>query len=135
MPHPVGLPDLFLDRSLGRIAVPNALREYGLQLVTLSERYGIPADESIADEDWLSAAGERGEVVLMKDERIRYNRAEKEALIRFKVRAFCLTRQDLSGAQMAQRILDNLNSIVNTCRKPGPFIYAIHGRGIRELTL
>jgi hypothetical protein len=48
VPHPAGLPDLFLDRSLGRIQVPALLREAGLRLVTLAERYGIPEDEGIA---------------------------------------------------------------------------------------
>jgi hypothetical protein len=55
--HPAGLPDLFLDRSLGRIKVPALLRAAGLRLKTLSERYGIPADEAIADQDWLELAG------------------------------------------------------------------------------
>ena len=61
MPHPAGLPDLFLDRSLGRIQVPTLLREAGLRLVTLAERYGVPEDEGIADETWLADAGQRGE--------------------------------------------------------------------------
>ncbi len=33
--HPAGLPDLFCDRSLGRIKVPSLLRAAGLQLTTL----------------------------------------------------------------------------------------------------
>lgn len=49
MSHPDGLPDLFLDRSLGRIAVPRLLREVGLRLVTLAEHYGIPEDETITE--------------------------------------------------------------------------------------
>ena len=49
MSHPDGLPDLFLDRSLGRVRVPALLRAAELRLVTLSERYGIPADETVPD--------------------------------------------------------------------------------------
>jgi hypothetical protein len=41
VPHPDLLPDVFIDRSLGRIEVPRLLREAGLRLVTLAERYGI----------------------------------------------------------------------------------------------
>ena len=63
VPHPDGLPDLFLDRSLGRIKVPESLRAAGLRLVTLAEHYGIPADEEIADEDWLKLASSQGWVV------------------------------------------------------------------------
>ena len=43
--HPAGLPELFLDRSLGRIKVPQLLRDAGLRLITLAEHYGIPKDE------------------------------------------------------------------------------------------
>src|SRR4029450_880234 len=68
--HPDGLPDLFLDRSLGRIKVPRLLRAAGLRLVTLSEHYTIPADEDVADDEWLELAGSRGWAVLMKDTRI-----------------------------------------------------------------
>lgn len=78
--HPDGLPDLFLDRSLGRIKVPRLLRAAGLPLVTLAEHYGIPDDEDVADTEWLALAGARGWVVFMKDNRIRYNRAEPAAV-------------------------------------------------------
>lgn len=57
---------------MGRIQVPQRLRDAGLRLVTLAERYGVPADEMITDEQWLRDAGLRGEAVFMKDERIRY---------------------------------------------------------------
>ena len=59
MPHPAQLPDVFLDRSLGRVKVPQLLRDAGLRLLTLAERYGIPADEGVSDEEWLAeVAGE-----------------------------------------------------------------------------
>ena len=74
MPHPDGLPDLFIDRSLGRIKVPQLLRAAGLRPITLAEHYGIPADEEIADEGWLKLASPQDWVVFMKDARIRYNR-------------------------------------------------------------
>jgi hypothetical protein len=91
--HPEGLPDLFLDRSLGRRQVPALLREAGLRLHTLAEVYGVPADEDVADTAWLELAGHRGWPVLMKDERIRYRPS------------------------------------------PGPFLYAVSGRGLRRLNL
>ena len=57
MSHPNGLPDLFLGRSLGRKVVPTILRAEGLRLITLSEHYGIPVDETIDDDEWLELAG------------------------------------------------------------------------------
>ncbi len=135
MSHPDGLPDLFLDRSLGRIKVPALLRAAGLRLVTLAEHYGIPADEAIPDEDWLEVAGTQGWVVFMKDTRIRYNPAEREAVKAHKVRCFCLSSQSLTGDAMSTRFLNNLARITTACDEPGPFIYAVHKNRIEELTL
>ena len=64
------------------------LRAAGLRLTTLAEHYGIPADEAISDVTWLRDAGLRQEVVFMKDSRVRYNPAEKQAVQAFRVRAF-----------------------------------------------
>jgi hypothetical protein len=58
--HPVGLPTLFIDRSLGRRQVPDLLGAAGPRLHTLAEVYGIPAYETIADVEWLMRAGEEG---------------------------------------------------------------------------
>ena len=133
MSHPDGLPDLFLDRSLGGIKVPSLLRAVGLRLVTLSEHYGIPADEGIRDEEWLELAGRRGWTVLMKDAQIRHNKAERAAVEHHRVRCFCLTRQDLSGQAMAERFLDHLDAIASACAETGPFIYAVHQARIERL--
>jgi PIN like domain len=133
--HPDGLPDLFLDRSLGRIKVPRLLRAAGLRLVTLSEHYTIPADEGIADDEWLGLAGSRGWVVFMKDTRIRYNRAEREAVKAHCVRCFCLANQNLGADEMAARFLDNLGAIGRACEQPGPFMYAVHRTRVEKLSL
>ena len=135
MSHPAGLPDLFLDRSLGRITVPRLLRDAGLRLLTLSEHYGVPADEEVADEEWLALAGRGGWAVLMKDKRIRYNRRERDVVRAFRVRCFCLASQRLTGEEMARRYLRNLDVIIRACQEDGPFIYAVHHNRIERLTL
>jgi PIN like domain len=133
--HPDGLPDLFLDRSLGRIKVPLLLRAAGLRLTTLAEHYGIPADESVADDNWLRLAGSRDWVVFMKDTRVRYNRPERQAVKAHGVRCFCLANQNLTGDEMAGRFLNNLDAIVRACNEPGPFIYAVHQTRIEKLPI
>ena len=134
MPHPDGLPDLFLDRSLGRIAVPSLLRAAGLRLVTLAERYGLGPDEGVVDEVWLRDASANGEAVFLKDVRVRYNVAEKAAITRSGARCFCIPRGDLTGSEMAERYLSNLDRIVEACSDPGPFVYSIQlGRLVRLL--
>jgi hypothetical protein len=133
--HPAGLPDLFLDRSLGRIKVPQLLRAAGLQLVTLGEHYGIPADENVRDEEWLALVAQQGWVALHKDPSIRRNVAERRAIVEHGTRTFSLTRQDLLADEMARRFLDNLEAITEACSEPGPFVYAVHGNRIEPLDL
>lgn len=133
MSHPDGLPDLFLDRSLGRIQVPDLLRAHGLRLVTLAEVYGFPADEEIDDITWLADAGRHGWAVLMKDARIRRRSAEQRALIDHRVRAFCLAAGSLRSAEMAERFVTNLGAMAAACSYPGPFIYAVHATRIVRL--
>ena len=135
MSHPDGLPDLFIDRSLGRKQVPALLRAAGLRLVTLAEHYGIPVDQNVTDEDWLQLAGEQGWAVFTKDARIRYKRAEKEAISKYRVRCFCLRGKNLRAEGLAQRFLDNLARIVKACESPGPLIYAVHKDRIEKLDI
>ena len=133
--HPDGLPDLFLDRSLGRRQVPALLREAGLRLHTLAEVYGVPADQDVIDTAWLQLAGERRWPVLMKDERIPYRSAERAALVAHQVQAFCLTGGNLRGAEMAEQYLAVINDLARACEAPGPFLYAVSARGVRRLDL
>ncbi len=133
--HPQGLPDLFLDRSLGRVQVPTLLRATGLRVRTLSEEYGAPADEDVPDTEWLAHAGQRGWPVLMKDERIRYRPAERAAVIAFGVQAFCLTNGNLRAAAMANQLLAVIDKIATACGQPGPFLYAVSPAGLRGIDL
>ncbi len=135
MSHPAGLPDLFLDRSLGRLKVPALLREAGLQLTTLSEHYGVPADAQVADEDWLELAGSRGWVVPMEDKRIRYRRPELDAVKRYRVRCFCLASQDLPAQEMADRFLRCLPAMIEARGDSGPFVYMVYKDRIRIVDL
>ena len=135
MSHPAGLPDIFVDRSLGRHKVPARLRAAELRLVTLAEHYGMPADEKIKDEEWLRLVGGQGWVAFTKDTRLRYNRAGKEALSTYRVRCFGLTGKNLRADELAQRFLDNLPAITKACGNPGPFVYAVHRNRIEQLAL
>ena len=118
MSHPAGLPDLFIDRSLGRILVPHILRAAGLRLTTLAERYGVPADETVSDVTWLSEAGQRGEAVFMKDARVRYNPAEKQAVHESRVKA-CGSNRVLAGQRARGRATpDEMGS--NRCEQGCP---------------
>ncbi len=133
--HPDGLPDVFVDRSLGRIQVPGLLRAVALRLITLAEHYGIPADQDVEDVTWLELVGQRNWIALMKDSEIRRRPAERAAVKSYAVRAFCLSAGSLPAADMAARFIDNLQAITEACVDAGPFIYAVHVSRITRLSL
>ncbi|MEO8696316.1 MAG: hypothetical protein ABI658_22565 [Acidimicrobiales bacterium] len=136
MSHPEGLPDLFLDRSLGRIKVAHLLRSHGLRLTTLAEHYGMPRDETVADVEWLELVGTRGWVALMKDDRIRYQPEERAALRRFAVRCFVITNANLTAEAMADRFIHRLDAMTRACkRRKGPFLYSVGERRLTEIRL
>ena len=86
-------PEFLIDRSLGRVTVPAALRGAGVTVWTLAEIYGERRAQDTEDEEWIALAGERGWAYLSKDDRIRRRPAELQALIDGRVRAFCLTNR------------------------------------------
>lgn len=119
------LPKFFLDRSLGRRAVPDALRTAGWDVITLAEHYGMPADEQVADTEWIEEAAGRGWPILMKDKRIRHRRAEIDAVATHRARCFVITRGDLPSAEMVKRLVANQAAILIAVTEPGPFIYSV----------
>ena len=74
--------------------------------------------------------GNKGWVALTKDKRIRYQTKNREALTKNGVRCFCIMDQSLSGADLADRFLNNKESMVKACRQPGPFFYAVYSDNI-----
>ena len=126
-------PEFFIDRSLGRHAVPDALREAGAVVHVMADVYGERIGQGLADEEWLHDAGERGWVVLMKDSKIRYRPAELRVIIDHGLRAFCLTNANLRGAEMAARLVANLPRILRVAQEPGPYIYGVYVTSVRRL--
>lgn len=126
-------PEFFIDRSLGRRHLADALRGLGYVVHTLSSVYGEQAGQQVADEEWLRDAGVAGWIVLMKDDAIRRRPAERDALTDAGVRAFCLTNAQLRAAEQTERFISNRHRIVQQARKPGPYIYGVYDRGLRRL--
>jgi hypothetical protein len=125
-------PRFFLDRNLGRYAVPQGLREAGWEVITLAERYGVPEDENIPDVQWMREAAENDEAVLMCDDAIRKkNPEERRVLIEVRLRAFVINSQ-LPAAEVVQRFLYNRADIEQACERPGPFVYRVHPRKIES---
>ena len=133
MSPPTPQPKFFIDRSLGRVAVPNGLRDGGWDDVTLADYYGMPRDEEVADTEWIADAASRGWAILMKDKRIRYRRAEIDALIQYQAQCFVVTRGDLPSAEMASRFLTVRQAIFEAVATPGPYLYAVQADRIDRL--
>jgi hypothetical protein len=130
---PEDSPEFFVDRSLGQQQLPDAIQRVGYVVHTLVSVYGQRAGERIADEHWLERCGTEGWVVLTKDDAIRRRPLERQALERHGVRAFILTTASLTGPQQVDRIMTNLNRIIQRSRKPGPSICAIYQRRVVQI--
>lgn len=112
----------FVDRSLGRKAIPEALRTVGARVEIHDDH--LPQDAR--DEEWLAYIGERNWVALTQDARIRYHELEFKALLRAKVRAFVLTAKGLRGEKNAAIIVKALPAMLRFLAKhPGPFVARI----------
>jgi hypothetical protein len=124
-------PHFFVDRSLGAVQVPQLLREAGWILTTLVEHYEKPTDESVADVEWLGLCGEHGWPVLMKDEKIRYRTAEREALVEAGVTAFCLGSGNLRSAEMAEIFIQHRDVVWETAARGGAAIWVLSRQQVR----
>ena len=109
-------PPLFIDRSLGRLAIATALRAQGAEVHTHDAHF--PQDAR--DEEWLAQVGRRGWAVISKDTRIRYRQTELAALIAGGVRAFVLTRGDRSGPEMAAILVNALPHVARFSARHEP---------------
>lgn len=113
-------PVFFVDRSLGRKVIPDALRAAGEEIRVHDDYF--PQDAK--DEVWLAEAGRQGWIVLTKDKQIRYREVEVRTLLEARVRAFILTAKgDLTGAEVGQIFVQAMPAIKKLCRtRPPPFI-------------
>lgn len=66
---------------------------------------------------WLRAAGVHQWVVITRDDRIRYNQLEKEAVLAARLRFFCITSSSLTGDQAATLVLSALGAMARICRQ------------------
>jgi heme-degrading monooxygenase HmoA len=125
-------PEFFVDRSLGRHMVPEALRARGFTVHTMADVYPDGEDERVIDTRWITEADEAGWVALTKDERIFRNPEEQDALVRSRLCVFAITNQHLTGPEMAERLVVNINRIVQRSRKRGPFVDVIYRESVER---
>jgi PIN like domain len=75
--------------------------------------------QNAADQHWIAEVGEKGWVVLIKHDRIRYRPAALAAYRRHKVRVFIFGSGEMKAQEMADAFLKALPKISPVCCSPG----------------
>jgi hypothetical protein len=121
-------PELFCDRSLGHRKVPERLRQVHPVVIAHDDLFPQDTDDQV----WLKIAGERGWVVLTRDDRIRYRPAEQRALIEAGTAVFCLNpSKGMTAEEWAEAFAAALPKILSTVAKnpSGGYIMGINKKG------
>ena len=114
----------FLDRSVGRHDVANALRQRGFEVVLMHELYPDGSDQSVGDDDWIARVSDLDHIAITKD--LNIVRAHGRAIQKSGIRLFAFDSARLTGSEMAGRIDRHLNRVLQRASKPGPYFYVIH---------
>ena len=125
---------VFLDRSIGTKKIALALRELGVDVQTIQDRYG-DASSTVKDVRWIADATQDGRILIGADQRIRYNPLERQTLCIHAARCFTFPRGNLTAAQMIDRIVLHLPSIAQLAEQPGPFVYHISADAVVRMNL
>jgi hypothetical protein len=121
------LPEVFLDRSLGSLAIAVELRKVGYTVHTMRAVYSEKTSQRVADEKWLKKCGKANWVAFSKDQGLRDPRtSEHRALVKWKVRAFILSNAKMKEKVQIARFVKNRNRIAMKCRQPGPFVAVVY---------
>lgn len=117
----------FFDVNIGENLV-YGLRCFGENVVHSKELNF----ENVEDSVWLQYIGERGLVLITRDERVRLNPAEITAIHKYKVKAFFVGGKNIGKCQLIRQIVRIWPRIKELSRKERPpFIYRIRPNGER----
>ena len=113
--------EIFIDRSLGRIAVP--LEEAGAKIHLHDDYF----EQDVDDQEWLTEVGKHDWIVLTKDKWIRRRAIEREALLNANLKVFCFMSGSIPFVQMAEAIAKALPRIAEiTLANDPPFIAGVY---------
>lgn len=121
----------FIDRSLGIEPLRTELAKADLRVEIHDDHFARDEEDRV----WLQAVGERGWVVLTKDQRLRYRPLEIAALRASNARVFVLTAGNLRGSEIAAVFLTALPRIYELLQAmPGPFVARVSRPGNVRIT-
>ena len=90
--------------------MPEALRAAGVEIRVHDELFPQGTEDVV----WLRV---NGWIVITRDDQIRYNQLEKEAVIAARLRFFSITSSSLTGEEAAALILSALEKMSRLCRQ------------------
>lgn len=103
------------------------LKQSGIEATTVTEHLA----RGTADPVWLEYCGKNNLIAISKDKKIRYSPLSLAAINNFHVKLFILSEGNLTGEDIAQRIIQAMSKIRRfNDSNQGPFIVKIYRGGI-----
>ena len=93
--------------------IAEALRAAGVEIRVHDELFAQGTEDVV----WLREAGVNRWIVITRDDRIRYNQLEKQAVLAARLRFFSITSSSLTGEEAAALILSALDKMSRLCRQ------------------
>ena len=117
----------FFDNNLSP-NLANGLQAFGEDVVHLKELF----KEDTLDSEWLEYIGNKRIFLITRDERIRRNPSELQALKNYKVGAFFLGGKNLGRCNIIQQVIRNWPRIKEfASKKRTPFAFRIPPKGTK----
>ena len=101
------------------------LRDAGHDVVS-----AIDLHQGQPDHVWIPAIAAEDYVLVTRDQRIRRNPLEIEALWNARLRTFVLTANVTRPADTVVLLLSRMPKLLRICQRPGPFIFSITAGGL-----
>jgi hypothetical protein len=112
----------FIDRSLGRDVIPQALIDAGYAIKVHDHFFA----QTTKDEDWLDVCGSKGWVALTADKRVNNNPLERQAILQAGVVVFRLPAAQRKAAETAATIIAAMPTVIDVVTAlPVPLIGTI----------
>ena len=116
----------YIDRNLGRHAVPGALRDAGYQVQIHDDH--LPPDAP--DEDWIALCGREKWIAITQDKNIRYRAAEIDAIRRHRAAVIVVRAKLLTGDQLGELLVKFARRLGRfALAKEPPFIAGVDRNG------
>jgi uncharacterized protein with PIN domain len=116
----------YIDRNLGRHAVPEALRSAGHDVQIHDDHLAPDAP----DEDWIALCGRKKWVAITQDKNIRYRAAEIDAIRRNRAAVFVVRAKLLTGDQLGELLVKFARKLARfAAANEPPFVAGVDRNG------